>query len=167
MCQTRALADFSLPQSRFHVTPISPSRISFRLAVTRKMGKGCVWPIPTRNRNPLEMRGGVHQQNYGSRQREGSRLRRTIVGLSQPLCTHTRTREAQSCKLSAREFLSRDPLFAQYIHSRLRPSSMLPAYENIFSHRECDFQRRSFRRNNNHKGTYVYDRARIGKRAAS
>lgn len=30
-------------------------------------------------RDPLEMRGGVHQQNYGSRQREGLRLRMTTA----------------------------------------------------------------------------------------
>lgn len=42
----------------------------------RKEGKkGCVWSV----REPLEMRGGVHQQNYGSRQLEGLRLRMTTV----------------------------------------------------------------------------------------
>lgn len=56
------------------------------------MEKGVRLAHSLAERNPLEMRGGLHQQNYGSRQREGSRLRMTIIGLaSTRVHTYTHT----------------------------------------------------------------------------
>lgn len=105
---------------------VSRSRNFFRSRCPRreKMGekRARLAHSRTGNGSPLEMRGGVHQQNYGSRQREGSRLRmttRSVVGLSVHTYTHTarhahahaiRGRAARA--LSCGEPLLRDRLFA-------------------------------------------------------
>jgi len=76
------------------------------------------------------MRGGLHQQNYGSRQREGSRLRMTIIGLAFAVhaCTHARARaHTKRTHTRARpiptrppgKLLPRDPVLAR--HLRLPP----------------------------------------------